>query len=67
MSFSFDSEALYCPSCHGTDVVPLPRREIHDFFILPFLLLRPFGCAECKYRFYGFFFRRREATSGEHS
>jgi hypothetical protein len=55
---SFEKDPITCPLCEGTEVEALPRREIHDFLILPLLLLRPFGCRVCRHRFYGYLFRR---------
>ena len=63
--FSFEAGPLYCPMCYDTNVVASHRREIHDFVVLPLLLLRPFRCNECHHRFYGLFFRKRELTVDE--
>jgi hypothetical protein len=51
-----------CPQCGSDDVTVSRRREILDYLILPFLLLRPFRCGECNYRYYGFFFRKAAQT-----
>jgi hypothetical protein len=57
LPFSFDAGPSFCPKCGSDDVKPSRRRDIYDFLIFPLLLLRPFRCGECIYRYYGFAFR----------
>ncbi len=61
--FNFETGPLYCPACSADEIVPAARWEIHDFLLLPLLLLRPFRCNGCRYRFYGFFFRKSVTQS----
>ncbi len=60
--FNFESATLACPACGGDRIVEARRWEIHDFLLLPLLFLRPFRCEECRYRFYGFIFRKPRAA-----
>lgn len=48
----------YCPLCGSEDVLRLPRREIIDVLLL-LAMLRPFGCIDCRRRYFGFFFAKR--------
>jgi len=49
----FDSVmARRCPCCHSSKVRRLPRKNLVEFALLPFVLGRPFRCQRCNTRFY---------------
>jgi len=60
-SFSLDLASNQCPLCGGDEISLSRRREIHEFLLLPVLLLRPFRCKDCRHRYYGFVFTHTSA------
>ena len=57
----------HCPVCHNHEIHRSRRHGMIERFILPFLLLRPFRCADCGGRYVGLFFARldREKIPGD--
>ena len=45
-----------CPNCQSKEIRRSRRRGMLEQAVFPLLLLRPFRCKKCSYRFIGLFF-----------
>jgi len=48
-----------CPNCHSRIIHRSTRRSALEKWVLPFILVRPFRCEMCDYRYFGFAFATR--------
>jgi len=50
-----------CPACKSNNVRRSMRRGVLEILVLRLLLLRPYRCDACNYRYYSWVFSKRGA------
>jgi hypothetical protein len=57
---SFQFRMRTCPQCRGNDIHRSRRCTGLERYLLPLLLLRPYRCADCDQRYFGWVFATRK-------